>query len=94
MVINPVQHTLMVFRCPVLSLMGSADDQIRPGALLFDLICDGEVQETVELTAGDLWRYQWDELDNTHQWRIVEHAAGNYRVSARQEGITVVLYSL
>lgn len=63
----------------------------RPGALLFDLICDGEVQETVELTAGDLWRYQWDELDNTHQWRIVEHAAGNYRVSARQEGITYVV---
>lgn len=63
----------------------------RPGALTFDLIRDNQIQETVELTAADLWRYQWDELDNTHQWCIVEHGAGNYRVSARQEGVTYVV---
>lgn len=63
----------------------------RPGALTFDLVRDGEVYDTVELTAADSWRYQWDGLDNSHQWRIVEHAAGNYTVSARQEGITYVV---
>lgn len=63
----------------------------RPGALTFDLVRDGEIYDTVELNAGNAWRAQWDDLDNSYRWRIVEHAAGNYSVSARQEGMTYVV---
>lgn len=63
----------------------------RPGSVLFDLVKDNTVVDTVELTASNSWRHQWDGLDNGHQWRIVEHVSGNYTVTARQEGITYLV---
>lgn len=64
---------------------------LRPQSLTFDLLQDGEVKETVKLTAENNWRYQWDGLDNRYTWRIVERATGNYQVSTATEGITYVV---
>lgn len=63
----------------------------RPEQVLVDLLCDGKVHETVELNDKNNWRYDWEELDNTHQWRIVERLVQDYRVSGRQEGSTYVI---
>ena len=63
----------------------------RPEKLTFDLLRNGEVQETVELTADNNWRYQWDGLDNRYTWQIVEHTPDHYTVSASLQGITYVV---
>lgn len=66
----------------------------RPDSIQFDLICDGEVYDTVQLTAADSWRYQWDGLDNSHIWRVVEHDVPGYTVKAVWQGITYFVTNL
>lgn len=63
----------------------------RPQKLTFDLLRNGVVQETVELTADNNWRYQWDGLDNQYTWQIVERTPDNYTVSTALQGITYVV---
>lgn len=67
----------------------------RPSVLTFDLLRNGQRVETVQVTAADSWRYQWDKLDNKYQWRIVERAnyagATNYTVTAQQQGLTYMI---
>ena len=63
----------------------------RPELVIVDLLRDGKVFESVELSDKNNWRYTWEELNNQYQWRIVERLVQDYRVSGRQEGSTYVI---
>lgn len=64
----------------------------RPAQITVDLLKDGEVYDTQELTAANNWRWQWEELDNSSRWQVVESKGGQgYQVSVSQQGITFVV---
>ncbi|MBQ4051597.1 MAG: Cna B-type domain-containing protein [Oscillospiraceae bacterium] len=67
-------------------------EDLRPASIEVQLLCDGEVYDTVALSAGNSWRHTWRGLEADHVWKIVEKSIpGNYDVSASKEGITFVL---
>ena len=63
----------------------------RPESIEVTLLCDGKAQETVELTAGNNWRYTWTGLDAEKAWTIVETPVEGYTASHTTEGITTVI---
>ena len=69
----------------------------RPGSITIRLLRDGEVYDTVTLTAENGWRYSWDELpryDNKgfeYDWSAQELPVNGYTVLVSDEGITSVI---
>lgn len=63
----------------------------RPQKVTVDLLRDGEVYDTVELSAGNNWRYDWTELDGSSQWRLTERELEGYTPLVTQTGITFVV---
>lgn len=63
----------------------------RPESITIDLLCDGEVFDTVTLTEDINWRYEWSALSLGHRWMVVERAGEKYNVQVSQEGITFVV---
>lgn len=67
-------------------------EDARPGSVTVDLLKDGEVIGSAELSAGNNWRYDWNDLDADAEYEIVERAAGeNYTVSVTEGGVTFVV---
>ena len=60
----------------------------RPKSVTVRLLCDGEVYDTVTLTAEGSWRYDWTNLDGGKRWMVVEEVNANYTVVVEQKGIT------
>lgn len=48
------------------------DVEFRPETVAIQLLKDGEVYDTVYLTAAGNWRHTWTELPAGHQWTVVE----------------------
>lgn len=69
----------------------SGNEQARPASITVNLLCDGEIYETVVLTEADNWRYTWENLDPDHEWTVVEEALDDYTVTIEKEGITFVV---
>lgn len=44
----------------------------RPDSVSVNLLCDGQLYDTVSLTAADSWKYSWVGLDPRHVWSITE----------------------
>ena len=63
-------------------------EEERPNEIVVDLLRDGQVYDTVTLTAGGSWRYDWTGLDPQYEWTVVERENGQYSVLVEQEGIT------
>lgn len=63
----------------------------RPSQIRVDLLRDGEVYDTVTLSAENNWRYVWENLDNRYQWRVSERSLSGYRVSVSLRGVTFVI---
>lgn len=64
----------------------------RPRQIKVQLLRDGAVYDTVTLSAGNNWRYQWDGLDNRYSWQVVESEGGEgCRVSVTLAGMTFVI---
>lgn len=68
---------------------GAEED--RPQSVTVLLLCDGEVYDTVTLSAENGWRWEWSGLDSAHYWTVVELTPSGYRVIVTQEGITFVI---
>lgn len=60
----------------------------RPEGIVVDLLRDGQVYDTVTLTAAGNWRYDWTDLDPQYEWAVVERESEQYSVLVKQEGIT------
>ena len=64
----------------------------RPQSITINLICDGEVYDTITLPHNGAWRYTWEDLETNHQWTVTEETVDGYRdPEIRQEGNTFII---
>ena len=66
-------------------------EESRPKEIVVQLLKDGEVCDTVTLTAENQWGYTWENLDASSYWLIVEKNPQGYAVETTLEGITFVV---
>lgn len=59
-------------------------ETIRPENVTVQLLCDGEIYDTVVLSQDNNWRYAWDHLSPDHEWLVVEKEIRNYAVTVSQ----------
>lgn len=64
---------------------------LRPRSISVSLYCDGELYETVILSADTGWSYTWEELDGRHDWTVSEEVSERYHTEITREGITFVI---
>ncbi len=50
----------------------------RPKEVVMQILCDGEIYDTVTLNAENNWAYTWEKLDNSKKWVIVEKEISGY----------------
>ena len=60
----------------------------RPDEIVIQLLCDGEVYDTVILNKENGWSYTWENLEPGHQWLVVEVTPDGYTVVVSKTGIT------
>lgn len=64
----------------------------RPDRITVDLLRDGQVYDTVTLSAANNWRWDWKELDKDHVWQVVERSTvSGYTTTVTQAGLTFVI---
>jgi len=63
----------------------------RPNKVVVQLLRDGKVYDTVTLSAGNNWRYSWDELEKGPRWIVVEKVPYDYNVEVEREGDTFIV---
>ncbi|HBL40283.1 MAG TPA: hypothetical protein DDY98_01405 [Ruminococcaceae bacterium] len=52
-------------------------EQYRPSFVRVDLICDGELYDSVNLSEENNWSYVWTHLEANHEWMVGEHNSSN-----------------
>lgn len=63
------------------------DAGTRKEPVTVDLLQDGRVVDTVELSSRNNWRYEWTDLDPGCRWEVLERA-GTFRVTISRTGGT------
>ncbi len=63
----------------------------RPKEITVRLLRNGEVYDTVTLSADNSWRHTWSDLDARYRWLVVEETPEGYTVEVTREGITFVV---
>lgn len=66
-------------------------DPERPDSVSVNLLRDGKVHETVELSDENQWTYTWEDLDDRYQWTVEEETVDGYEVSYKTEDNTVFI---
>ena len=54
----------------------------RKEPVIVDLLRNGQVVDTVELSSRNNWRYEWTDLEPGYRWEVLERP-GSYPVSSR-----------
>ena len=76
----------------VLKVWDDGDSEDRPESIQVQLLKNGEVMETVTLSAENNWRYTWSGLNAEDTWQVVEkETPEGYTVTVGREGITFVM---
>lgn len=64
----------------------------RPQQITVQLLRDGEIYDTAELTEADSWRHVWTGLERRHQWQVTEgEVPSGYTVLIDRQGETFVV---
>ena len=64
----------------------------RPGSITVELLRNGQVYDTVTLTAAGNWQYTWENLPSKDsQWTVREIVPQGYKGTLWQEGDTFIL---
>ncbi|MGM9590616.1 MAG: Cna B-type domain-containing protein [Faecousia sp.] len=64
----------------------------RPTSITINLICDGQVYDTITLPHEGAWSYTWEDLDTNHQWTVTEKKETGYQQPViQQEGNTFIV---
>ncbi len=64
----------------------------RPQSITINLVCDGEVFDTIALPHDGAWSYTWKDLESNHQWTVTEETADGYQdPDVQQEGNTFIV---
>lgn len=62
------------------------EEGFRPVEIYVQLLCDGEIYDTVVLNSENNWKYQWDNLSSYCHWTVTEKTVeGDYTVSLSRE---------
>ena len=70
------------------------DGQNRPHSITAELLCDGSVFASVELSSENGWTHQWNDLDSTKKWSVREQQVPkDYTVTYSQNGNTYTIYN-
>ena len=85
-----IPETKTVIR-KVLKVWNDNGSRKRPDSIAVDLLQDGFVYDTVELSKDNNWRYTWSDLPAGHEWLVVEDVPSGYTTSTRLDGITFVI---
>lgn len=76
----------------VIKVWKDGESSQRPAAITAQLLRDGVVWDSVELSDGNNWRHTWSGLDDRNTWQIVEEKVPQgYTVAVQKEGNTVIL---
>lgn len=68
------------------------NEDMRPDSVTVDLLRDGKIYRTVQLSAGNNWRASWTGLSPMSQWQVVERMdSEDYFVSIERHGSTFVV---
>lgn len=71
---------------------GEADAAKRPTYVYAELICDGEVIDTVTLNSGNNWRHTWTDLDAEKTYNVTEkQVPAGYTVTITRDGYTYTM---
>ena len=66
-------------------------EENRPQEITVDLLENGEVYDTVTLSAANNWKYTWKNLKKDSKWTVVEEEVDDYYVKVAREGTTFVV---
>lgn len=67
-------------------------ENVRPESISVQLLCDGNVYDTVMLNSENDWTYEWNMLSNEHNWTAVEHIVPDgYSLSVEKKQIGIIL---
>ncbi len=66
-------------------------EEERPREITIQLLRDGQVYDTVTLSAENNWRYTWEDLDDGYRWTAVEETPEGYTVELTRESTTFVV---
>lgn len=69
----------------------NGNQQRRPDKITVQLLRDGKLYQTVELSQENNWQYEWTELNGQSSWNITELTPEGYQVSITREGSTFVV---
>ena len=71
----PVDYTVMkVWK-------DDGSEAARPASVKINLLKDGEIADTVELSRDNNWTYTWTELERGYTWTVTEEVPDGYTVS-------------
>ena len=68
------------------------DESSRPRYIKVDLLRNGRVYDTVELSEKNGWRHVWTDLNKSDSWSVVEHyVPDGYKTYVDKQGVTFVI---
>ena len=71
---------------------GEANKDKRPTYVYAELICDGQVIDTVTLNSGNNWRHTWKNLDESKTYNVTEkEVPQGYTVTIVRDGNTFTM---
>ena len=71
---------------------GEESQSKRPTYIYAELICDGQVIDTVTLNSGNNWRHTWKDLDATRTYNVTEkEVPAGYTVTTVRDGSTFTI---
>ena len=82
---NPVEAPISI---RVLKTWDDKGTVFRPKEITVDLLCDGEVVDSVTLNKDCKWTHTWEELDADHSWNVSEHPVEGYTVKVEKNNRT------
>lgn len=89
---EPLKPDDNVTQKKVIKIWKDDNSKNRPKDIRVQLLKDGKVADTVTLNADNNWKYQWDNLDNSAAWQVVEQTVpSGYTVAVEKEADTFTI---
>lgn len=78
-------------RREVLKVWRDGEGEQRPNEVTVHLLRNGELYDSVTLSAANGWSHVWDTLEDKYVWTLTEDVPEGYTVTVTQEGVTFVV---
>lgn len=89
---QPVSQEETLTQKKVIKIWKDNNSKKRPKEIHVELLKDGKVADTVMLNVDNNWKYQWDNLDSSATWQVVEkEVPQGYRVTVDREADTFTI---